>query len=137
MLGIPSTGRGNNIARSLGIPLDYKEACKRLFEGNVKEIDAGKANGEYFFGNAGIGFTAECAKNLNRVRFLRKNLPQAFLLNLSIFMSFFIYKNEDMIIKIEKKNWRKIPDVAIGNGAVIAPRAGMQDGLLDVILLEI
>ncbi|UBF27372.1 diacylglycerol kinase family lipid kinase [Kovacikia minuta CCNUW1] len=58
-LGIVPFGTYNNIARSLDLPIDIKEACQVLSQGQIKQIDVGLANDEhYFFEAAGVGLDA-------------------------------------------------------------------------------
>jgi diacylglycerol kinase (ATP) len=58
-LGILPVGTYNNIARSLDLPTDMTEACRVLSQGQVKSIDVGVANDEYFFFEAaGVGLDA-------------------------------------------------------------------------------
>lgn len=58
-LGIIPIGTYNNIAHSLKLPTDTAEACFALAHGQVKQIDVGVANDEYyFFEAAGVGLDA-------------------------------------------------------------------------------
>ncbi len=140
ILGIIPAGRENNIARSLGIPFNYEEACRRLLGEKVTRIDVGKANDKYFFGNAGVGFTAEIVKYYNRIRFLKRIVPNT--VDFSIWAAFVSYRMGKMKVSIDGRKTveGKFFDITIsngkyiGNGDVIAPYASMQDGLLDIIL---
>jgi diacylglycerol kinase (ATP) len=59
LLIIP-VGTFNNLARSLGIPLDPIAASQLLHSGTLRHIDAGIANGQhYFFEAAGVGVDAQ------------------------------------------------------------------------------
>jgi diacylglycerol kinase (ATP) len=59
LLIIP-VGTFNNLARSLGIPLDPIKACQLMVNGTPHWIDAGVANGRYyFFEAAGVGVDAQ------------------------------------------------------------------------------
>jgi diacylglycerol kinase (ATP) len=59
LLIIP-VGTFNNLARSLGIPLDPIKACQLLVKGTPHLIDAGIANDRhYFFEAAGVGVDAK------------------------------------------------------------------------------
>ena len=48
ILGIIPAGTGNDLSRSLGIPLNSKEALELILKGNTREISAGEANGHHF-----------------------------------------------------------------------------------------
>jgi YegS/Rv2252/BmrU family lipid kinase len=139
ILGIIPAGRENNIARSLGIPFNYEEACRRLLGENVIRIDVGKVNDKYFFGNAGVGFTAEIVKYYNHIRFLKRVVPNP--VDFSIWIAFISYRVDKMKVDIDGRTIEdKFFDITIsngkyiGNGDIIAPYADMQDGLLDIIL---
>jgi diacylglycerol kinase (ATP) len=63
-LGILPLGTANVLARELGLPLDGEEACRRILEGEVSQVDFGvatDANGveRRFACMAGIGFDAQ------------------------------------------------------------------------------
>ncbi len=63
-LGILPIGTMNNVARSLGIPLDLNDACALLGAGSTRRVDVGHIMGdekrdvEYFLETAGLGLTA-------------------------------------------------------------------------------
>ena len=57
-LGIIPVGTYNNLARSLGLPLDPAEACQVIQNGRPRPIDVGFANGKPFFECLGSGLDA-------------------------------------------------------------------------------
>ena len=62
-LGIIAAGTENDIARSLGIPEDLKEACALIASGHTRKLDLGKVSTKkkkkfYFFMLTAIGLTA-------------------------------------------------------------------------------
>lgn len=77
-LGILPAGRGNDLARGLGIPTDPVEAVDCLVGGRVRQIDVGEANGERFLGIASVGFDSEANRIANESRFLKGSLVYAF-----------------------------------------------------------
>ena len=46
LFGIVGAGRGNDLAASLGIPEDQKEACELLLKGRSRPIDIGRVTAE-------------------------------------------------------------------------------------------
>jgi phosphoglycolate phosphatase len=54
-LGIIPLGTGNVLAKNLEIPLDIEQAIKVALHGEVKVIDMGEANGNYFGVVSGMG----------------------------------------------------------------------------------
>src|SRR6185312_11892699 len=59
-LGIVPVGRGNDLARVLGIPTEPEEAIAVVLAGETRTIDIGEANGKPFLGIASFGFDSDC-----------------------------------------------------------------------------
>ena len=62
-MGIIPTGTQNNIAKSLGIPLDMEEACTLIASRHVRKLDVGKVKVKkgkklYFFELTAVGLVA-------------------------------------------------------------------------------
>ena len=77
-LGIIPGGRGNDLARVLGIPDDPEEAVDVLLGGETRRIDVGEVNGKRFLGIVSVGFDSEANRVANETHFLRGNLVYAF-----------------------------------------------------------
>jgi diacylglycerol kinase family enzyme len=77
-MGIVPAGRGNDLARVLGIPSDPAGAADVLGAGSTRLIDVGEANGERFLGIASTGFDSECNDLANRTTLVRGNLVYAY-----------------------------------------------------------
>lgn len=60
-LGVLPLGTANDLARSLGIPLDLASAARLIAEQAPRAIDLGEVNGHKYFNVASIGFSAELA----------------------------------------------------------------------------
>jgi diacylglycerol kinase (ATP) len=65
-LGILPMGTANDLARTLGIPVDLDAAANIIVAGNRRRIDLGLVNGHPFFNVASIGLSAELAQQLTR-----------------------------------------------------------------------
>jgi YegS/Rv2252/BmrU family lipid kinase len=67
-LGIVPGGRGNDLARGLGIPADPELAVESIAAGHSVRIDVGEANGERFLGIASVGFDSDANRIANESR---------------------------------------------------------------------
>ena len=140
-LGIIPAGSGNGLARMLAMPADPRVALPRLVRGRNQAIDVGDANGRLFVNVAGVGFDAHvagCFARLGRSRrgFLRyaaivvtelgRYRPQAYTLELDADAT-----GCDSAFLLSFANGRQW-----GNGAIIAPQARLDDGLLDAVVVR-
>ena len=137
-LGIIPVGSGNGLARGLGIPLRIKQASQTIVEGKVQQIDVGKMQERYFFATAGAGFEAVVGKRFNE-GIIRGPLPYIFW----GFHEFLKYKPQEVVLKFDHQIIRKkallvaiANTMQLGNGAIIAPQAKPDDGLLDVCIID-
>ena len=65
-LGIIPLGTANDLARTLGIPLDPVEAAQVIARGRLRAVDLGLANDHPFFNVASIGFGVDLTRALTR-----------------------------------------------------------------------
>jgi YegS/Rv2252/BmrU family lipid kinase len=147
-LGIIPGEKGNDLARTLGIPFDYAEACRRLIKGKRVSIDLGKitythGDGEaqrYFINVAGLGFDSEVVRRITpRLRALSS--PTIRYLS-SLLITLATYENRDVRIMIDGEELRQRAFSVVicigryfGGGMQIAPGAIPDDGLFDVIVI--
>jgi len=134
VLGLLPCGSGNGLARHLGIPLTLAAALELLLTGQPRMIDAGHADGRPFFVTAGLGFEAEITHGFARLS--NRGLAGYIRTGLS---SWWGYAPQEHIITHEgKRHTRRALTLAVancnqyGNNARIAPRALVDDGLLDL-----
>ncbi|MCL2246098.1 MAG: diacylglycerol kinase family lipid kinase [Lentimicrobiaceae bacterium] len=133
-LAIVPCGSGNGLARDLKIPLHYKKAIQLINELNIKKIDAGICNHQYFFSLAGVGFDAQVAYDFNRGK-QRKFSGYAW----SIFKDYFNVRNQLFEIELDnEKITGKFFFVTIANcsqwgyNVKVAPHARLDDGIFAV-----
>lgn len=137
-LGIVPVGSGNGFARGVGIPMSLRRAVKLLSEGAVRKIDAGKIQDRYFFIVTGVGFDAVIGKLFDDQK-MRGPIPY-FAIG---FREFLFYRPEVFIIKFDGKQIA-VPALLVtianqkgwGAGAVIAPNAEPDDGLLEICIIH-
>lgn len=135
-LGIVPGGRGNDLARVLGIPDDPEGAVDVLAAGHTRHIDVGEANGKRFLGIASAGFDAEANRLANETRLLRGNLVYAYAGIRTLLgwkpARFTVQVGEERIrftgYSVSAANSR-----AYGGGMMLAPNADLSDGEFDVV----
>ncbi len=78
-LGIIPGGRGNDLARVLGIPDEPEEAVDvARSPARPARIDVGEANGKRFLGIVSVGFDSEANRLANETSVMRGNLVYAY-----------------------------------------------------------
>ena len=136
--GIIPLGSGNGLAFSANIPKKVIGALAIVFNGTPKPVDAFYINEHYSCMLSGVGFDAVVAHNFaektrrglftytqdSLINFFKAN-PYQFEVVLDNF-SFF---TEAFAISIANSN-------QFGNNVTIAPKASLNDGLLDVVIIQ-
>jgi YegS/Rv2252/BmrU family lipid kinase len=64
-LGILPMGNANDLARTLGIPVDAAAAAAVIARGRTRRIDLGWVNGRHFFNVASLGLSVRIARRLD------------------------------------------------------------------------
>jgi YegS/Rv2252/BmrU family lipid kinase len=137
ILGIIAVGTGNDIARSLGLPLNrIRESLEIIQRGRVREIDVAASAERSFLSVMGVGFPVEVAIAANRIRGLRG--PSVFFL--AMYRSLLRMRSVWMEIRLDGRRVEgDFTSLLVqntpytGGGLLIAPSARMDDGFLDVI----
>jgi len=137
-LAIVPAGSGNGMARSLGLPLDVREAIDRLPMGEARAHDVGTMDGRMFFCTVGFGIDAEAAWRYAATTHERGVLPYVW----HAVLAWFAREPETVRVTIDghTRTERVILFVVsnieqYGAGAKIAPGARPDDGLLRICLL--
>ncbi len=137
-LAIIPAGSGNGMARALKIPVNTRKAIRILNKYALVRMDAGEINGKIFANSSGVGFDAHISKLFHS----RKKRGLASYVWL-VAREYFKYKLNTYTLEVggkilERKAW--IVSFAnssqYGNNALIAPRAVVNDKLLDVVIIH-
>jgi len=137
-LGIVPGGRGNDLARVLGIPDDPQGAVEVLAAGRTRRIDVGEANGRRFLGIASTGFDSEANRIANETRLLRGSLVYAY----GALRALLGWKPVRFTIGVDGERIRfsgysvsAANNRAYGGGMFIAPDADLSDGEFDIVTI--
>jgi len=135
-LGIVPGGRGNDLARVLGIPSDPAGAVEVLAAGHSRRIDVGEANGKRFLGIVSVGFDSEANRLANETSFMRGNLVYAY----AAIRTLLTWKPGRFTIRAGDERYRfsgysvsVANNRAFGGGMYIAPDAELDDGEFDIV----
>lgn len=137
-LGIIPAGSGNGLSRSLGISLNPKKAVENINNFHFRTIDTGLANGKAFMNMAGVGFDAAVAHAFHKQK--KRGLFKYFVLGVKLLVN---YEIQTFHINADGREFeRKAYQIALanssqyGNDALVAPKAKVDDGLLDAVVLN-
>lgn len=137
-LGIIPCGSGNGLARHLRIPLQAEKAIRLLNHGKVYDLDYGICSGKPFFCTCGMGFDAFISDKFSQSS---KRGPLSYLehilrAGLTYQPNTYTIDSADGSIHSEAFLLTCANASQYGNDVFIAPKASMQDGKMDVILME-
>jgi YegS/Rv2252/BmrU family lipid kinase len=135
-LGIVPGGRGNDLARVLGIPEDPVQAVDTLLAGESRRIDVGEVNGKRFLGIVSVGFDSEANRVANESQVLRGSLVYAF----AAIRTLLTWKPGRFTVRVDDERYRftgysvsVANNKAFGGGMFIAPDAELDDGEFDIV----
>lgn len=139
-LAILSMGTGNDVARSLRLPLnDLDAALEIAVEGHARPVDVGHERDRHFISVLGVVFPALVAAEANRMRFPRGSA--AFFV--SVYKALHRLRAVPLVIELDEGTLeRECVAVMVqntpytGGGLHIAPTARVDDGILDVVVVE-
>lgn len=139
-LGIVPAGSGNGLARDLGLPADPVRALIVAATGRERCIDAGAFDGELFFNVAGIGLDARIAERFATRGADRRGFGAYLRISARELTR---YRPCEYTVRFDDRTIvRRALMISIansrqfGNGAQIAPQARLDDGQLDLVIVE-
>jgi YegS/Rv2252/BmrU family lipid kinase len=137
-LGIIPAGSGNGLARELGVAVRPERAIADALAAEPRSMDVGEIEGRYFVNIAGIGFDAHVASRFATAsrrgflgyasitaRALTGYVPQMYRISSGG------ARQETRAVLVTIAN-----SAQFGNGALIAPGARVDDGELDLVVVE-
>jgi YegS/Rv2252/BmrU family lipid kinase len=138
LLGVLPGGRGNDLARGLGIPRDDLEAaCAVLRDGVARPLDVGLVDGEPFVGIASFGFDSDANRIANGAPRWMGPLayPYGALRALAAWQParFDIVADDAAPRSVRGWSVGLANNQAYGGGMYVAPHARLDDGLLDLV----
>ena len=139
-LGIVPSGSGNGLARALHLPLDPQRALACALRGTPRRIDMGVMSGHPFVNLAGIGFDACVASLFDEPRNVGRG-----------FRTYARLAGRALLTYVPRQYTISTPGAELaarallvtfangtqyGNNALIAPNARVDDGLLNLVIVE-
>ncbi len=145
-LGLLSLGSGNDLANGLGIPTEPVAAAETLLRGQARPIDLARAGGadgnpsEVYGCMAGVGFDTVVTRFANeQVRWVHGSAAYAW----AIVRCLKFYRAHRLELTSDGGNFSDDfifatigNNTTYGGGLKMAPRARLDDGLLDVCIVQ-
>lgn len=139
-LAVIPSGSGNGLARELRIPFNPRSAFDIAARGVDRVIDCGEIDGRLFFNMAGLGLDARVAHEFASHGLRRRGFRRYLEITLR---ELFQFEADDHTIVADGVTMRTRAMLVVvangrqyGNGAAIAPDARVDDGWLDVVVVE-
>lgn len=137
-LGIIPTGSGNGFARHINLPLKLNKAIQRINNFEIEKVDVAKVNNVFAVNVIGVGFDALITHKF--ASYGKRGFSSYIKLTAKEFSRF---KVQDIFVEIDGKKietniflFTIANGSQYGNNAFIAPKASIQDGLLDIAILK-
>ena len=137
-LAILPCGSGNGLARHLHIPMNAEKALETLNNGVIDLVDYGTVNNHPFFCTCGVGFDAQVS-----YKFANEDTRGLVTYIKTTISEYFRYRAQHYRITIDGSTIEEKAFVIAccnaaqyGNNALVAPRASMQDGKIDLTVIH-
>jgi lipid kinase YegS len=140
VLGILPLGTANDFATGCGIPRDPKEALALCLQGRDVLVDVGKANKHWFLNAASAGFGAEITATTPPA--LKRLLGPAAYTVMGAILAMNVHHFQRRLILPDGEITGTGPVAIVANGRQaggsmqVTPRARIDDGLLDVLVVR-
>lgn len=136
--GIIPMGSGNGLAFAAGIPKRIKSSLDVVFKGESKWVDAFIVNGQFSCMLSGLGFDAKVAHEFatkasrGLITYTQQSILHFFKAQpyqFEVIVDDFSFFSDAYFISIANSN-------QFGNNFTIAPQASLNDGLLDIVIVQ-
>jgi lipid kinase YegS len=140
ILGIVPLGTANDFATGCGIPRDPEKALALCLKGEGVPIDVGKANNHWFINAASSGFGAEVTATTSPE--LKRLLGPAAYTVMGAILAINLHHYQGRLTLPDREITGSGLVAIVGNGRQtgggiqVAPRACIDDGLLDVLVVR-
>lgn len=135
-LAIVPGGRGNDLARVLGVPRDPAAAARTAVEGRERTIDMATVDGEPYLGIASFGFDSDANRIANDARLVRGNVVYLY----AALRALAAWRPARFTVTVGGERHELAGysvavanSQAYGGGMYLAPQASLDDGRLDVV----
>lgn len=132
-------GTGNDVAWKMHGKKDLSSLVNHLLITAPQDIDAGVCNGRLFLNSVGIGFDGEVLRSMHSIRSVGGHLGYL----LAVLKNIFQYNEPFFSIQFDKLIMNKkylLVNIAnssrTGGGFMISPLAEINDGWLDLVLVQ-
>ena len=132
-------GRGNDLARVLGIPRDPAQAARLAVEGGERTLDVASVDGTPYLGIASFGFDSDANRIANEAKLVKGDAVYLY----AALRALAAWKPADFEVTVDGTRHPATGySVAVGNsrsfggGMLLLPHAELDDGKLDVLLVK-
>ncbi|HUQ65066.1 MAG TPA: YegS/Rv2252/BmrU family lipid kinase [Flavitalea sp.] len=137
-IGIVPTGSGNGLALAAGIPYSTQRALQIIFQGYSSLIDGFLINNKFSCMMCGIGSDAQIAHDFStrKIRGLKTYLKLSALQYFKAQPFHFTVSTNGLSMQVEAFFITISNSNQFGNNITIAPKASLNDGLLDIVIVK-
>jgi YegS/Rv2252/BmrU family lipid kinase len=139
-LGIVPAGSGNGLARQLGVPPHAVDAIRLAIASEPRRIDVGELGDRLFVNAAGVGLDAHVARRFNEGGSRRRGFAAYVGISARALGTYqprrYVVTTSSERVCVRALILTAANSAEFGNGACIAPGARVNDGVLDLVIIE-